>query len=107
MTPDHTPFLRPGTDLITAEDVRVWLRDEADNAPARNRRPPATVLYDTLARLTARLDRERVRACRRVALEMWRSGSRHHRKWPHRCQHCRNRLLEALAFRAAAARGGR
>lgn len=68
MTPDHRPYLRPGVDLCTADEVRGWLLQEADGAPMRRRTTAPAALYAALASLTARLDRERRQACRRGAL---------------------------------------
>lgn len=59
--PDHHPYLTEG-DLRTAEDVLEWL--------ARPR--CCKTLGGHIARLRARLDRERRQACRRGALERWR-----------------------------------
>lgn len=95
-TPDHHPYLADG-DLRTAEDVLEWL--------ARPR--CCTTLGGHIARLRARLDRERRQACRRGALEMWavfRSCVFHARDsgnaefWGV----AYNYLQRALAFRAAA-----
>lgn len=63
--PDHHPYLTEG-DLRTAEDVLEWL--------ARPR--CCKTLGGHIARLRARLDRERRQACRRGALERWQRLSR-------------------------------
>lgn len=69
MTPDHRPYLRAG-DLRTPEDVLAWL--------ARPR--CCKTLEGHVARLRARLDRERRQACRRGALDAWR-GLMHVLDW--------------------------
>ena len=106
MTPDHTPYLRPGVDLVTAEDVLAW---QADCVLAwvpehPGERMPAGTLVGLLR---ARLDRERRQACRRGALDRWRMF----RSWVHGWgydpmqeggEEAAECLSDALAFRAAA-----
>lgn len=67
--PDHRPYLRPDVDLVTAEDVLAWLDREDDISGG----PP---LWYAIDRLRARLGRERRQACRRAALDRWRTASR-------------------------------
>ena len=121
MTPDHTPYLRPGVDLITAEDVLAWL-DGLTSGPARER---IYGVLDAHAALSLRLDRERRQACRRGALRAWRSFADDVRDaptvWLHEGEdlfsqvvesdpnftsgiflEMRRSLSDALAFRAAA-----
>lgn len=114
-TPDHTPFLRPGVDLCTAEDVARWLRQFVVGTCL-----DADEIY---ARLTARLDRERLQACRRAALAKWREFANLSRElsdrgaaggailravlddpewWGPRTAAILGALSAALAFRAAA-----
>ena len=119
MTVDHRPYLRPGTDLCTAEDVAEWLRQfvagvrlDLDTGMIHD------VNADDIAvALRARLDRERVQACRRGALAAWRAFRRHS-GWfrdrgggspsrvfddlPDDTWHFLPHLTAALAFRAAA-----
>ena len=59
-TPDHRPYLTDG-DLRTAEDVLEWLTDH-----------PETCAAQASIDLAERLDRERLRACRRGALRTFR-----------------------------------
>lgn len=72
MSPDHTPYLRPGVDLITAEDACAWL-DGLTSGPARER---IYGVLDAHAALSLRLDRERRQACRRGALAVFREACR-------------------------------
>lgn len=107
MSPDHTPYLRPGVDLITAEDACAWL-DGLTSGPARER---IYGVLDAHAALSLRLDRERRQACRRGALDHWRryrvaarllakaANARERFEY----ETCGTRLrAAALAFRAAA-----
>jgi hypothetical protein len=105
---DHRPYLRPGVDLITAEDVAGWLRGPAWHTPP----PLAHVSLGYVTRvLDARLDRERRQACRRGALAEWREFraeagnvdwiSESLDVWGNRRRALRA-LSRALAFRAAA-----
>jgi len=76
MSPNHRPYLRPGVDLITAEDVLAW---QADCVLAwvpehPGERMPAGTLVGLLR---ARLDRERRQACRRGALSRWRAAAKY------------------------------
>ena len=106
MSPDHTPYLRPGVDLITAEDVLGWLHERVDPGWSRN-----AGRGEFSHALRARLDRERRQACRRAALDHWRryrvaarllakaANARERFEY----ETCGTRLrAAALAFRAAA-----
>lgn len=109
-TPDPTPYAAP-TDLVTAEDVARWLREQIDEYDIHAIMPPREVLVVTTIALLERLDRERRQACRRGCIAMFREAcilreaerdapvelwrARYHgqrREW----------LIRALAFRAAA-----
>lgn len=101
--PDHRPYLRPGVDLVTAEDACAWL-DGLTSGPARER---IYGVLDAHAALSLRLDRERRQACRRGALDAWRLF----RSWVHEWgydpmeeggEEAAECLADALAFRAAA-----
>lgn len=95
--PDHTPFLLP-TDLRTPLDAADWL----DKRTPRPHRIEDAVRY-AVDDLRAQIDRERRQACRRGALDYWRRGSRHQRKFPgSQCEVCAKDRARALAFRAAA-----
>ena len=119
MSPDHTPYLRPGVDLITAEDACAWL-DGLTSGPARER---IYGVLDAHAALSLRLDRERRQACRRAVARHF-AEAREHREgerdwsdsgtsetfprellddWARGARECRTESLKrALAFRAAA-----
>ena len=62
---DHRPYLRPGVDLITAEDVATWL-------PDRHGLEALLPAHYVRTCLLERLDRERRQACRQGALACWR-----------------------------------
>lgn len=113
--PDPTPFLRPGVDLITAEDVVVWLWDRERGPASAGARSLAT----SASVLEARLDRERRQACRRAVAHhlctarahranerAWTSaapGESHPDEWIRAARESRaNAVRVALAFRAAA-----
>ena len=72
--PDHTPYLRPGVDLITAEDAAQWLEAYASEVCGASARAAwgEVGLWASVGALRTRLDRERRQACRRGALAMWR-----------------------------------
>ena len=117
MTIDHRPFLRPGVDLCTAEDVARELR--------RLGQAGRTYTYEAADAIDDRLDRERRQACRRAAVDAWERFAGEARSWGRwptwadamgaavwdgtgdavRAQ-CAERMLRdlalALAFRAAA-----
>ena len=107
ITPDYRPYLRPGVDLITAEDVENWLA---------HRVHPEWSAKATVRMLRARRDQERRQACRRacfatwhIALEdrsllrAWAKISSSDQKWIKTRQKCRlSAIRRALAFRAAA-----
>lgn len=87
-TPDHRPYLVEG-DLRTPEDVRDWILAWRDRAIADCKADQATaslnmrldyacsvIANDIACDLSEELDRERRQACRRGALEAWRTISR-------------------------------
>lgn len=121
MTPDHRPYLRPGVELITAEDVADWL-DTLHHGPIADR---IYGVQEAVAALDARLDRERRQACRRAAVDAWERFAGEVRSWGRRPAwaaamsaavwdgtgdaaraRCAERMLrdlaQALAYRAAA-----
>ena len=118
---DPTPYALP-TDLVTAEDVVRWLDDVAvailsvpiDGATRAGVAICAGVVVSTRRDLDARLDRERRQACRRGALDRWRTFSMAVREFARQkrdegliCDseaeyYIERSLFDALAFRAAA-----
>ena len=113
--PDPRPHAAP-TDLVTAEDVAVWLREHAEQWRLDAAADPSLgahvcrldygglrALQGAIADLTDRLDRERRQACRRgaryeitIARAFWRAGGGVQQMLALAHVQC------ALAFRAAA-----
>lgn len=111
---DFERYLREG-DLRTREDVLAWLQCEAlmcPESPRPTKRTAFLVLANKANELSARLDRERRRACRRGALDKWRHAAdyvraaRTHRDpdgvWWASGHTIYFAVRECLAFRAAA-----
>lgn len=109
---DHTPYLRPGVDLVTSSDAAWWLRiDRTERLKAYRQNGGLGVFPCDADLLYALLDRERRQACRRGCFAMaheafmWRAAERESFKNEWRNTYRERRagaLRRALAFRAAA-----
>ena len=114
--PDHHPYLT-AADLRTPLDVALWLKKRWLKSSAN--RDYSTwqehqILEEVYDALDERLDRERRQACRRRALERWRTFSEAVRDYARQKRdegliydteteyYIEQYLTEALAFRDAA-----